>query len=162
MRLVIGEWAPLHHSKVLFRISKYDRCDQRQSFAISLTGWKFWVKSRIIVSVIIQTLRLYNSYLTPQLSFTSAKACKLKQFYSHVHSYPYYSFIHSFIHVTISSKTAKLIHYFSKTVGMRQSIYYFNSVFHNLTLPLNYSTPSTDNKIFRKSVPSIETHDQNS
>ena len=65
-------------------------------------------------------------------TFISTKACTVKLNIIFTHSFLYCSFIHSFIYVTISSKTAdskhyvssttKAVHYFSTTIGMRQSI----------------------------------------
>ena len=78
----------------------------------------------------IQTFTYFH--LTPFLSHQSAKACTVKLNYILFrHLLPCYSFIHSFIYFTISSKISKTIHYFSTTI-----ICCFNPILHNATLPL--------------------------
>ena len=53
--------------------------------------------TRLKSSVTIQTWLLSSSYLTPPLSFTSPKACKLLQSYSHNYTHTILSCTHSFM-----------------------------------------------------------------
>ena len=50
---------------------------------------------------------------------------KIKQYTLFAHSFPYYSFIHSFVHVFISTKTTDTIHYVSSTTKIK---HYFNTI----------------------------------